>query len=104
MSRRELVKPTTLQRIYVGVASGALMAGLTGAVSTIEGISDPVVGMAKPVVMAFIIPGLLGSAIIGGNIHTFSLGIAVAINGVVYSILGWLLYSLWIRRRKPWGN
>jgi hypothetical protein len=54
--------------------------------------------------MALIIPGLLGSAIIGGNVHAFSLGIAVVINGVVYFALGCLLYSLWTRLRKPWGS
>ena len=93
-----------LKRIYIGAATGVLMAVLTGAVSTIEGISNPVVGVVKPVVMALIIPGLLGSAIIGGNVHAYSLGIAVVINGVVYFALGCLLYSPWIRLRKLWRN
>ena len=90
-----------LQRIYVGAATGALMAGLTGAVSTIEGISNsPIAGMVKPLAMSLMIPGLLGSAIIGGNVHAYSLGIAVVINGILYFALGCFLYSLWIGIRK----
>jgi len=93
-----------LQRIYVGAAAGVLMAGLTGAVTTVEGISNPIMVTVKPVAMALIIPGLLGSSIIGGNVHAFSLGIAVVINGVVYFALGCLLYSLWIRLRRLWQH
>lgn len=80
------------------------MAVLTGAVSTIVGMSDPVGAAVKPVLMTLIIPGLLGSAIIGGNIHAFSLGVAAVINGVLYFVLGWLLYGLWIKLRKLWQH
>ena len=91
-----------LQRIYVGAATGGLMAGVTCAVSTIEGISNnAVVGMVKPVAMALIIPGLLGSAIMGGNIHAYSLGIASVINGIIYFALGCFLYPVvWAGLRK----
>jgi hypothetical protein len=88
-------------RIYVGAVTGALMAGLTGAVSPIEGFSDNLVAeMAKPVMMSLIVPGLFGSAVVGGNVHAYSLGIAVVINGIIYFALGCFFYSLWIRIKK----
>lgn len=80
------------------------MAGLTGAVGSIEEMSNPAAALVKTVAMVLIIPGLMISAIIGGNLHAFSLGIAAAINGGVYFALSWLLYPLWIRLRNMWQH
>jgi hypothetical protein len=88
-------------RIYIGAAAGALMGGLTGAVETISTVSrNPLIGVLQETAMALIIPGLLGSAILSGNVHAFSLAFAVVINTLLYFGVGWLSCFLWGRRKR----
>ncbi len=39
----------------------------------------------------FLIPGLIGSMAVGGNVHAFSLWVAAIINTVFYFLVLWLL-------------
>ena len=89
------------ERIYVGAAAGALMGGLTGAVETISTLSrNPVIAGLQETAMMLIIPGLLGSAIVSGNVHAFSLVFAAAINTSIYFAVGWISCSLWRRMKQ----
>jgi hypothetical protein len=82
---------------------GVLMGALTAAVETVEGLpASAVVAPLRDAGMALIIPGLLGSAILSGNIHAFTLAFAVAINTILYFAVGWLLYPLGARIKRLW--
>jgi len=83
-------------RIYVAFAIGVLMAGLTTLVERLE---------TEPAVMMLLIPGLLGSAAVSGNIHGFSIVSASIINGVFYFGVAWVACLLWARveRRRQRG-
>jgi len=88
-------------QIYIGAAAGALMGGLTGAVETISTVSrNPLIGVLQETAMALIIPGLLGSAILSGNVHAFSLVFATVINTLIYFAVGWISCSLWRRMKR----
>lgn len=98
-----IVGSSIRNRVCAATASGALVGGLTGAVQTIEGISgNPVLAPLKDAAMVLIIPGLIGSTILSGNVHAFSLAFAIVINAVMYFTVGWLLFPLWVRVRRIW--
>jgi hypothetical protein len=74
----------------------ALVAGFVTALLTVslEHSASPSFGDAGFVVMAALLPGLLGSIAIGGNAHAFSLWIAAGINCIFYSLLVWMISGI----------
>jgi hypothetical protein len=81
------------------------MGALTGGVGWLSTISsNPVIAPLQETTMVLIIPGLLGSAILGGNVHAFSLAFSMVINGVIYFGAGWLLYPVGARIRQLWNR
>jgi hypothetical protein len=67
----------------------------------IEGMPSSLAPL-KRALMVLTIPGLLGSAILGRNVHAFSIAFAMLINGILYFAVGWTLFLLWakIKRRR----
>jgi len=60
----------------------ALLSFDVGQLSTIS--ANPVIGIMQEILMVFIVPGLIGSAGISGNVHAFALWPAALINGLLY--------------------
>ena len=54
-------------------------------------------GDAGFIITAVVFPGLLGSMVIAGNVHAFSLWLAAGINFVFYFTLVWIICAVSIR-------
>jgi len=77
------------------------MAVLTMAVQPLLRLSDhPFVHVLQIVLGVLILPGLIASTGVAGNIHAFSLFVAAVINAFIYSLLGWLLFSMVARIKR----
>jgi len=69
----------------LAVATGVAFALLSFDVGQLSWASaNPVIGAVQWILMVLIIPGLIGSAGISGNVHAFALWPAALINGVLY--------------------
>ncbi len=60
-------------------------------------VANGLLGNIEAAVAMLFIPGLFISALVGGNIHDYSLGLAFLINGLIYSVVLLCLFKL--RRR-----
>ncbi len=60
-------------------------------------IADGFVGKIEAIVSMLFIPGILGSFLVSGRVHDYSLGLAFFINGLLYSAL--LFGLLRLKRR-----
>jgi hypothetical protein len=97
----QVVGPAIPYRVYVGMAFGVLMGGLTLLVEKVSAISiSPLIGLVQTVAMVLMLPGLFGSAIVSGNVHAYSQVVAAAINGILYFALGWISCRLWARAKR----
>jgi prepilin signal peptidase PulO-like enzyme (type II secretory pathway) len=47
-----------------------------------------------------LLPGIFGAMAISGNVHSFPLWLAAAINAMIYFGIGWLLYVLGAKYRR----
>ncbi len=83
--------------LRVGLGIGLLVGVLTLTVQELSSISaNPLIGFLQEAAMILIMPGLLASAIIAGNVHDSPLGVASISNLAFYSLMGWLC-SLLVR-------
>jgi tetratricopeptide (TPR) repeat protein len=65
-----------------------------------RGSPNPVIDAICTLLTLLLLPGLIGSMGVGGNMHAFSLVVAAIINGSIYFGIGWLLCALFTRERK----
>ena len=79
-------------RIVCSLILAALVGGLT---LSIEGLV-PDAGW----LIAFCIPGMIGSMIVSNNVHAFHLWIAAVFNFFVYFILTWFVIGVGLRLIK----
>jgi|HubBroStandDraft_5_1064220.scaffolds.fasta_scaffold913145_1 hypothetical protein len=80
---------------------GGLLAGLTLAIEKLSTISDkPVIGAAQKTLFIVLFPGIIGAMGIGGNVHSWHLWVAAAINGLIYFGIGWFSYVLVAKYRR----
>ena len=85
----------THRTIFVGVTLAALFGTLTAMIQRVAAISPNwLVGAIQRAAIVLLLPGLIGSMAIGGNVHAFSLPAACAINMLVYFGVGFLLEKL----------
>lgn len=89
----------------VALLLGGLMACLTLSVLVLGYPSEiPFMGDPRPILVAFIYPGMLGAALLNGNPHAGHLWVAALVNGVIYFGLGWIgskvIASLFRRVKK----
>lgn len=93
--------PVPYRGIYVGVVTGASLAVVTMAVPKLSTISDQwLVGAIQKVLTVLIFPGLIAAAGVSGNSHAFSLIVSATINGVIYVLVGWFLYSIFAKIKR----
>jgi uncharacterized membrane protein YciS (DUF1049 family) len=50
-------------------------------------IADGFIGKIEAIVSMLFLPGMLCSALVDGSVHDYSLGLALFINGLIYSAL-----------------
>lgn len=93
----DVKSPRTPRNSRTGRKIGTLTLGFAAALLTL-GLENTWfvshLGAAGEVITAALFPGLLASTAIAGNTHAFSLWIAAAFNGILYSILIWAAWSL----------
>lgn len=83
---------------------GGLLAGLTLAIEKLSMISDkPVIGAAQKTLFILLFPGVVGAMGVSGNVHSWHLWAAAAINGLFYFGIGWLSYVVVTKSRRR-GN
>ena len=81
---------------------GSLLAGLTLELKTLSVISsNPIIGVAQKTLFLLLLPGIIGAIGIDGNVHSWHLWVAAVINGVIYFGIGWFLYVLGQKARRP---
>jgi hypothetical protein len=89
-------------RVWIAAAVGALIGALTFAVGPISTISqNPILGVAQKFLMILLLPGLIGSSAISGNVHAFPLAPGALINALFNFCSSWLLLALVGRLRGP---
>ena len=80
---------------------GALLGGLTLAIERLSTISDNrLIGAAQKTLFVLLSPGIIGATGIAGNVHSFPLWVAAAINGVIYFGIGWISFVLVAKHRS----
>jgi hypothetical protein len=80
---------------------GVLFGGLTLAIERLSTIPDNrLVGAAQKTLLILISPGIIGAMGIGGNVHSWPLWAAAAINGVIYFGIGWFFFVLAVKYRN----
>jgi len=95
------VKAKKLQ-LSIAIAWGILLGSLTFAVRPISTISaNFVLGAIQKGTMVLLLPGLIGSAAVAGNVHAFSLVPAAIINALFHFGIAWLLIRIKVRRVAP---
>ena len=91
--------------VLLSLLLGVMMACLTLSVLVLGYPSEiPLMGDPRPILVAFIYPGMLGAALLNGNPHAGHLWVAALVNGVIYFGLGWIgskvIASLFRRVKK----
>ncbi|HUD23016.1 MAG TPA: hypothetical protein VMQ60_09255 [Acidobacteriaceae bacterium] len=85
----------------IAFAVGGLLAAASLTVQQLSSISDnAVLGITQEAVMCLLIPGLIGSMVVSGNVHAFHLWVAAVINGLFYFGLVKFIYWLKIRSKR----
>jgi tetratricopeptide (TPR) repeat protein len=96
---------TVTRSLLIPLALGGTLASLTLCFEKLSAISEsPIIGDAQRFLVTLLFPGMLGSMVMGGNVHAWNLWVAAGINGLIYFGLGWLFYLLvarFRRRAKP---
>jgi hypothetical protein len=70
---------------------GGTMACLTLSILGLGYPSEiPFIGDPRPVLAAFLFPGMLGAAALSGNAHAWHLWVAALVNGIIYFGLAWI--------------
>jgi hypothetical protein len=88
------------RRISVAVGWGALMGGITFAVEPISSpAANPVIEAISAILMGLIFLGLIGGAVLSGNIHAYHLWPCALVNAFVHFCVSWALISLILRSR-----
>lgn len=89
---------TLRRRVLFAASIAALFGVLTLLVQRVATISaNPAIGVIQRVTMVLLLPGIFGSIALSGNVHAFSLGLASAINAVIYFGGGVLLGAVYGR-------
>ena len=93
------------RRVQLGmlcsIALGCLFGGATLAIESLSALSgNPWVGAVQRFLIALILPGIIGSAALSGNVHAFHLWVAALINCLIYFLLGVLTNRLILRAIK----
>jgi hypothetical protein len=81
----------------------SLIIGIVMGVATLfiqKATSVPAIYYLERVVIIFILPGLLTAMAVGGNIHAFAFWPAVAVNGLLYFVVAWLILRLFCRKKQ----
>ena len=90
-------------RILIAALWSIAIGGMTFAVGPLSLRSEhSALAAIQVVLMALIVPGLLGAAAIAGNAHAFPLAPAAAINALVQ--FGACLLLIFCIRRFAWGT
>ncbi len=86
---------STSHGTILALVVGGSFAAASLAIEQLSSISaNPIVGFVQNLVMCLIVPGLVGSMAVSGNVHAFHLWIVAAINGLLYFVLAKLIVSL----------
>ena len=81
-------------RLITAAAGGFLTGCSTFGVGPLSSISDNrVLGLGQKCVMLLLLPGLIGSGAVVGNVHAFSLALAACINFLFTFALLYLICS-----------
>jgi len=82
-------------QIILGATLGVFVGGLTLSISRLSLLSDNhLLAMLQRSLLMIILPGIIVSEILGGNVHAWHLWIAVVMNLLLYALIGWLSYRL----------
>jgi hypothetical protein len=83
---------------------GGSFAAASLAIEQFSSISaNPIIGFVQEAVMCLILPGLIGSMAVSGNVHAFHLWVVAVINGLFYFGLVKFIYWLTTRSRRKVG-
>jgi hypothetical protein len=83
------------RRLIISLAWALVVGCLTFAVGPLSSLSDSkIIALGQQFLMALLLPGLIGSGLITGNIHAFPITLAACITFFFNFGLAWLLYSL----------
>jgi hypothetical protein len=87
-----------LYTTLVALTFSCFFGGLTLAIETLATISDKeIVGTAQHCLLILIVPGMVASMALSGNVHAFSLWTAAVANALIYFGVGWFISRLYIR-------
>lgn len=82
-------------RLVIAAVGGLLAGSSTFAVGRLSVISNnKLLGLAQETLMVLLLPGLIGSGLLFGNVHAFPLALAACINVLLTCGLLWLVCSI----------
>jgi len=87
---------STNRRLVVSLLVAGVSASATLAYGRLAVLSEtPVIAAIQKAVLILLCPGVIGAIAVGGNVHTFELSVAAAINGLMYFAVAWLTWLFW---------
>jgi len=80
-------------RFLLSIIWGLLIGSITFLVGPVAMPSyNPIIEVAKIVLMILMLPGLIGGSAFSGNIHAFYLGLGALVNALVHFGISWFLF------------
>ena len=85
----------TNKNLIIATALAIVPAVLTLVLEQIGGpSSNPIANSIQAAAIGFLIPGMIGSMAVSGNVHAFHLWVAALFNFVIYFLVCWAIVSL----------